>query len=174
MANETVIVTGVTEMRREMRKHAPEVLKELDKELRTISKPIITEAKSLIPTDPPLSGWKEWNTQAAKTGVKVKQGKRSRNGSYSALLQIRNDNAAGSIFSTAGRRNQPANASGANFIKVINDRFGKIQFPATRSLWTAVVNYGLDRYQNNILDAYARAEKEFQNRMDSVKNVGIR
>lgn len=179
MSKPTVVVEGVTEMRRELRKFAPEVLKALDKELRTMSAPIVSDARSLIPEKPPLSGWqvwagvKNWDTAKAKRGIKVKQGKRSRGGSYSALLQIRNDDAAGSIFSTVGRTNKATNRSGLNFIKVHNERYGSIRFPATRSIWGAVVKYGLDRYQKDILEAYGRAEKELQTRMDR-RDVSLR
>lgn len=171
-----VIVTGVTETRRELKKFAPDVLKELDQYIKNeLSRELIADAASLVPNDAPMSGWAHdgrtgWNSAKVKRDIKVKQGKRARGASYSALLRIANESAPGAIFMTAGRKNTPSSAQGRNFILVMNNRFGRLPYKfSTRILWDAFQKYGPERFQSQVIDAYQRAEKRLQARLDAIK-----
>lgn len=172
-----VIVSGVTETRRELKKFAPDVLKELDKYIKDeLSRELIADAASLVPTDPPLSGWGNhkgrtaWDAQKVKRDIKVKQGKRARGAEYSALLRISSETAPGAIFMTLGRKNEPKTPQGRNFILVANNRFGRLPYKfSTRILWDAFQKYGPQRFQEQVLDAYRVAEKRLQARLDAIK-----
>ena len=180
MAKPTVVVTGVTEIRRDLGKFAPDIRKEVDNYLKKeLGGELIRNAQSLVP-EMPLRGWAHngrtgWNAAKTKSQIKIKQGSRAKGMSFSALLQLRDDSAPGSIFMAAGRRNQPENPQGPAFIKALNSKFGTLTYKrGTRVLWPAFLKYGPTKYQDKVLEAYAKAEKDLQQRMDSVKNVGIR
>lgn len=181
MTKPVVIVEGVTETRRALGKFGPDIRKEVDQYLKKdLGGQLIANAKNLVP-DAPLSGWVHqgrtgWDATVTKSKIKIKQGSRSKGMSFSALLQLRDDSPPGSIFMTAGRRNEPKAPQGPSFIKTLNERFGTLTYRrGTRILWPAFLQYGPDKYQKQVLEAYARAEKDLKQRMDQVKNnVGIR
>lgn len=117
-----VTVKGAVELRKALRKFAPDLGKETQKEIAAILKPITKEARGFVPSPAPLSGWvKRPNSQAkfptfdatiVKRGItyKTTPSKPNRRG-FRSLASILNKTAAGAIYETAGRK-----TLGGNFV----------------------------------------------------------
>jgi len=175
-----VRIDNVREMRRALSKYAPEVKKALDKANREAGAPLLALARSYVPSNSPLSGWRGdgdgiwndsqgrgWDASTIKRGLKIKAGKRSRRSPWSAVTQLRNESAAGSIFETAGSKSPNS---------IFNMNLAKSGFPyktegVTRIIWKAIKNYPIAKYRIAVLDNYAKAEKELQRIMDSMGQV---
>ena len=123
-----VRVKGLIEVQKAMRKIAPDMDKELTKNVRSILKPIVATARSYAtPTIPGLSGWTfagrgkqisagnsvfrvgtfpKYNASEVRSGIKysIRKSRPNRKG-FSALYRIVNQSRAGAITETAGRTN---------------------------------------------------------------------
>ena len=104
-------VKGGVELRKALRRYAPELGKETQKEIANALKPVVKEARGFV-TQSPLSNWAReggkfpvFNASIVKRGIgyKTTPSKPNRRG-FTALAQIRNRSAAGAIYETAGRR----------------------------------------------------------------------
>jgi hypothetical protein len=124
-------VKGVINLRKALKKFAPDLAKETQKELGNLLKPITNKARGFIPSSAPLSGWGKasitgkfprWDSSAAKRGIgyKTTPSKPNRQG-YRALARIVNASAAGAIYETAGRVS-PQGREQAPFIVGSNPR----------------------------------------------------
>lgn len=120
-----VEVKGIAEMRKALRQLEPDLNKNLNKEVRALLKPIVTEARGYIENDPKgLSNWVSkggtkqitkstsmfrkgtfpaFNSALVRAGItySVKPTKRNFSG-FVAAFQLINKTAAGSIYETAG------------------------------------------------------------------------
>jgi len=128
-------VDGLRELELALRDIAPDLKKQMDREIRRSIQPIRSKAQSLAPASP-LSGWRQrsgtgrwsgergWSQRAAKSGVRIRKISPRRNtgaarsfrqiGSTSTFQgqneilagwQIQNKSAAGIIFELAGSAN---------------------------------------------------------------------
>jgi hypothetical protein len=52
-------VVGAVALRKALTKYAPDLAKELTKELGAVLKPIVGDARSFVPLRSPMSGWSE-------------------------------------------------------------------------------------------------------------------
>ena len=104
-------VKGGVELRKALRNFAPELGKETQKEIASVLKPVVKEARGFV-TQSPLSNWAReggkfpvFNASIIKRGIgyKTTPSKPNKKG-FRALAQIRNMSAAGAIYETAGRR----------------------------------------------------------------------
>ena len=123
-----VRVKGFIEVRKGMRKLAPELDKELTKIVRNVLKPVVKTARSYAtPRIPGLSGWTfsgrgkaisagnsafrvgqfpKYNASEVRSGIKYSLRKsRPNSKGFTALYKILNESRAGSIYETAGRLN---------------------------------------------------------------------
>jgi hypothetical protein len=123
-----VRVKGFIEVRKGMRKLAPELDKELTKNVRNVLKPVVKTARSYAtPRIPGLSGWTfsgrgkaisagnsafrvgqfpKYNASEVRSGIKYSLRKsRPNSKGFTALYKILNESRAGSIYETAGRLN---------------------------------------------------------------------
>ncbi len=123
-----VRVKGFIEVRKGMRKLAPELDKELTKNVRNVLKPVVKTARSYAtPRIPGLSGWTfsgrgkaisagnsafrigqfpKYNASEVRSGIKYSVRKSRPNfKGFTALYRIINETRAGSIYETAGRAN---------------------------------------------------------------------
>jgi hypothetical protein len=112
-----VEVTGVVELRKALKKYAPDLAKESQKELATILKPIVRNARGFLPTNAQApSGWLKENQKGkwanrgydqaiASKGISYSTaaGKANRQG-FRSIASIYNKSAAGAIYETAGRK----------------------------------------------------------------------
>jgi len=106
---------GVLELRRAIKKIAPDVAKESQKEIGSLLRVITNRAKGFVPSEAPLSGWGEsrgvWANRTYSAGD-IKRGitfsaapsKANKRG-FRSLATIYNKSAAGAIYETAGRKN---------------------------------------------------------------------
>lgn len=110
-----VSVKGGLELRKALRKFAPDLAKETQKEMAGLLKPITQKARGFVPSNAPLSGWgrpsengffPQWNAPAAKAGIgyRTSPSKPNKQG-WRSLASIVNASAAGAIYETAGRKN---------------------------------------------------------------------
>ena len=123
-----VRVKGFIEVRKGMRKLAPELDKELTKNVRNVLKPVVKTARSYAtPRIPGLSGWTfsgrgkaisagnsafrvgqfpKYNASEVRSGIKYSLRKsRPNSKGFTALYKILNETRAGSIYEWAGRVN---------------------------------------------------------------------
>jgi len=112
-----VEVTGVSELRKALKKYAPDLAKESQKELANLLKPIVRNARGFLPTNADVpSGWLKENQKGkwanrgydqaiASKGItySTAAGKANRQG-FRSIASIYNKSAAGAIYETAGRK----------------------------------------------------------------------
>jgi hypothetical protein len=181
-----IVIKGTVETRRALRQFDRDVLREMDREIRAETQPLIAYARNKVRgaqggSEPPMSGWitwkatpytktdkttgkskvvsgKGWDKQVIDRGIKVKSGKRRKGSIFSALLQLRQESAAGSIFEMAGRTSSGKTASGRQFIYNLNNR----NQHAGRSIYKAVDDLGVSGLADVVMRGYDRAAKVAQ------------
>lgn len=119
-------VTGALELRRALKKLAPDLAKESQKEISGLLRSITNKARGYVPSEAPLSGWGKavgvWGTSTRRyDSAEIKRGitfsaapSKPNNRGFRSLAAIYNKSAAGAIYETAGRKNpmgQPSQAS---------------------------------------------------------------
>jgi hypothetical protein len=119
-------VVGAIALRKALNLYAPDLAKELTKELGAILKPIVSQARGFVPTTSPMSGWTSdsgrlitattsmfrkgkfpiYNAGEIRRGINYKTtpSKPNRAG-FVNTVRIQNKTAAGAIYETAGRKN---------------------------------------------------------------------
>jgi len=124
----SVVVTGLDDTLKLMRKFAPDLAKRMNKEIKAVMLPIRDNARKYVPQDNDmLSGWvKPFASQRTanyrpfprfdnlqmRQGIVYRQGASKTNSDgFRNLYYIANFSAPGSIFETAGRREKPRDPS---------------------------------------------------------------
>ena len=109
-------VVGAIALKKALNKYAPDLAKELTKELGAILKPVVNEARSYVPIASPMSGWSEtqnprgkfpkYNALEIRKGIiyKTTPSKPNRAG-FVNNIRIQNKSMIGAIYETAGRKN---------------------------------------------------------------------
>lgn len=109
-------VVGAVALKKALNKYAPDLAKELTKELGNVLKPIVNEARSYVPLATPMSGWGQVSEPRGKfpkyDGAEIRRGiiykttpsKPNRAGFVNAI-RIQNKSMIGAIYETAGRKN---------------------------------------------------------------------
>ena len=109
-------VVGAVALKKALNKDAPDLAKELTKELGAVLKPIVNEARSFVPIASPMSGWGEiaqprgrfpkYNASEIRKGIiyKTTPSKPNRAG-FVNNIRIQNKSMIGAIYETAGRKN---------------------------------------------------------------------
>jgi hypothetical protein len=182
-ADFSVQIYGLQATKRLMRELEPELLKEMNREIRSLLQPIAGRAQSLIPSVPPLSGWGrsvsapgsrasyspyarrwdyarlEWNSSEAKSGVVIRQGGKGARGQASrAAWQIRSNNPAAAVFELMGR--------GKSNVRMVANVAGKYSGTG-RVLYRAFDSVGGQRIEQDVVGSIRGFEAEFQRRLDS-------
>lgn len=109
-------VVGAVALRKALNKYAPDLAKELTKELGAILKPIVSEARSFVPAAAPMSGWSEvmeprgkfpkYNAVEIRRGIIYKTTPSMPNrAGFVNNIRIQNKSMIGAIYETAGRKN---------------------------------------------------------------------
>jgi hypothetical protein len=111
-----VEVVGALALKKALNKYAPDLAKELSKELGAILKPVVNEARSYVPVRSPMSGWSEVDRPTGKfpkySALEIRRGiiykttpsKPNRAG-FTNSIRIQNKTMQGAIYETAGRKN---------------------------------------------------------------------
>ena len=109
-------VVGAVALRKALTKYAPDLAKELTKELGAVLKPIVGDARSFVPLRSPMSGWNPrsfnegafptYNALEIRRGIiyKTTPSKPNRAG-FVNNIRIQNKSMIGAIYETAGRKN---------------------------------------------------------------------
>ena len=109
-------VVGAVALKKALNKYAPDLAKELTKELGGVLKPIVNEARSYVPLITPMSGWgpvaqprgkfPKYDALEIRKGIiyKTTPSKPNRAGFVNAV-RIQNKSMIGAIYETAGRKN---------------------------------------------------------------------
>ncbi len=151
-----VVVEGIVGFKKALNKLAPDIKKEMDREVREALKPIIKDARSKVPSSAP-GGLYNYNypgyDRKSRTGRKrafpsydsraVRKGltyslstKRFSGKGYVSVFSLLNNSATGAIIETAGRANpggSPRSQSnnknaGRRFIGAMNDIGGLVDY----------------------------------------------
>jgi hypothetical protein len=109
-------VVGVVALRKALSQYAPDLAKELTKELGSVLKPVVNQARSFVPLRSPMSGWNPrsfnegsfptYNALEIRRGIiyKTTPSKPNRAG-FVNNIRIQNKSMIGAIYETAGRKN---------------------------------------------------------------------
>ena len=178
-----VEVKGGLALRKALKKFAPDLAKETQKEIASFLKPVVSQARGFIPSQAPLSGWgkasatgrfPEWSSSAAKRGIgyKTTPSKPNRSG-FRSLARIQNASAAGAIYETAGRVHPNGREQGSPFTVQVpshpdfgmnkvggNKNQGKSRNPNAGSMFVDAINqYGQIVDANNQVGRGRRSRK---------------
>lgn len=182
-----ISLEGVDQTLKAIRTIAPDLDKELKKQLKGIGNEIVTGAKQRVPGVSPLSNWERvpvgdpnwwskfkadqrglrrreggfpaYNAGKIKSNIRTQIGK-PKGAKFGGVVYVTNKDAAGSILEVAGRKNDPFNGAGEHFISVMND-----VDTASRVIWDAFDDLGRTKIQQQIVDAVQAAEDELQRRL---------
>lgn len=184
-------IEGLREFELKLREIAPDLKKQMDREIRRALQPVRTKAQSLAPQRP-LSGWRtregtgRWSgdrayqQRAVKSGIRIRKINPRRNAgaarSYGRIgssgfqgqseiltgWQIQNRSAAGVIFELAGRDNPSGKSdAGRYFIRGLNRTAGP-----SRLIWRAWDQ--LDGERKVILDSAETSIRNTERKLASL------
>lgn len=179
-----VILTGVDETRRKMGLLAPDLLKEMNAEVRRLLQPIVADAKNMVPSSPPLSRWNqsvnaprsrasyspygsrwdyarlEWDSARVKSNIRVGAGRPRRRGdSFKGAYAIRNADAAGAVFELMG-----SGKSRVNMTRNVTRSHGS----GKRLIWRAWNKVKASRrVPKQVADIIKAFEVKFQQRLNT-------
>ena len=179
-----VEIYGLQATKRLMRELEPDLLKDMNREIRQGLAPVAARAKSLIPTSSPVSGWGrsvfragskqayspygkrwdyarlEWDSALARSQIVIRQGGgRQRGVAARAAWSIRSDNPAASAFELMGR-----GKSNVSMVRNVSRRYpadGRVLYKAWDDLG------GADRFERDVIGTIRKFEAEFELRLDS-------
>jgi hypothetical protein len=165
---------GVKQLRYALKNFEPDLAKETQKEMAGALKPIVQQARNLVPAVSPLSGWRPrafnegrfptWDTSIARRGItyRTTPSKPNRRG-FSYAASINNKSAIGAIYETAGRRSpQTGGRHRPNFAKAFGsmEGAGRLQGRAMFAAW----NRDQGRANSAVMKALQTAANNFKNR----------
>jgi len=160
-------IFGAAETMRELRKIDPEMAKELTKAMKQPGTVLAKQARTYV-NKVGLSNWGDWRGGYDPARVRRKIQARvvtsKRKGAKSALLRVVNQDAAGSIWEMAGRKNQGGSAQGKAFVRNIQNKGGD----ANRLIYRAWDETDQGGVQQQVIDAVKRAEVTVQARLQAV------
>lgn len=159
-----------------LKRYDTETLKIMNAEIYQTTKRTQTQARALVPAASPLSGWArpvksgEWSRltfkpKSIRTGIKTKLDRQRVRGYWtSKTLFLINNDAAGSVYETAGRHS-PKSAQGARFIKAIRDQSGLTVRGKQGRIVIKTVDDNLPVIENELRDSIARATNKLNLRL---------
>ena len=111
-----VEVVGALGLRKALNQYAPDLAKELTKELGATLRPVVRDARGFVPSESPMSGWAprsfsearfpNYNASIIKSGIVYKTSPSQTNrAGFTNTIRIQNKSMLGAIYETAGRKN---------------------------------------------------------------------
>jgi hypothetical protein len=164
---------GIAELVKVLRKVEPELAKQLPREMRQAGKPLVEEARSLLPQPSPLSGWGAWNnggrdrswTRKAKSGIRITTNTGARKGVHVInLMALESKDPAAAIYENAGRhRKGSITSSDASdrFLAALEDKHGA----APRFLWPAV-EINIPKLNRELQQVIERWSEQLEQKVD--------
>ena len=126
-----VEISGNADLRKALRAFAPDLEKQLKKELNAALMPVVKKARGFVPSESPMSGWEarsfsearfpvfNYNTIVKNIVLETGVTKRDRNG-FSSMARIINKSAAGAIYETARQPQQWVGPKGTGTSKGVS------------------------------------------------------
>jgi hypothetical protein len=107
-------IRGNVDLRKALRAFAPDLEKQLRKDLANAMKPVVAKARGFVPSTTPMSGWASrsfsearfpfYESSTIKSGITYSATPgRVNDYGFSSMAKITNRSAAGAIYETAGR-----------------------------------------------------------------------
>ena len=187
-----VVVEGIVGLRKALNKYAPDLRKELDAQVREALKPIVADARSMVPENSILNNWNNpgyirksrtgrkegfpsFDSRIIRKGLTYSLGKKKNNTSgFVSLFTLLNRSRQGAIIETAGRksgmsgdpRSQSNNPrAGSQFIGAMNQIGPLKDFAGKGRMTTGRLLYAAyDRNEGKALDAIMKALDNVANR----------
>jgi hypothetical protein len=167
-------IKGVKQLRYALKNFEPDLAKETQKEMADALKPIVKNARNLVPAVSPLSGWRPramsearfptWDSNIIKRGISYRTSPSKadyRGWSYAA--SIRNKSAIGAIYERSGV-NAPGTkkSSRPNFAQALGpmEGVGRLRGRAMFAAW----NKDQGRATAAVMKALQNAANNFKNR----------
>lgn len=116
-----VELSGVDELRKALKQYAPDLDKQLKKDLQAATANVVNAARGFVPATPPLSNWGRdggkfpiYNAASIRNGIRLSTARsRINKNGFASAVRIVNATAAGAIYETAGRKNAGGRPQGA-------------------------------------------------------------
>jgi hypothetical protein len=165
---------GVKQLRYALKNFEPDLAKETQKEMAAALKPIVQQARNLVPAVSPLSGWRPrsfnegrfptWDTSVARRGITYRTSpSKPNNRGFSYAASILNKSAIGVIYERSGV-NAPGNkkSSRPNFAQALGamEGRGRLQGRAMFAAW----NRDQGRANAAVINALQTAAANFRKR----------
>ena len=176
MADEIIVLTGIKETLDALAKFDKAAVARFNKVINDELSGALTEAKGIVPLDPPMSGWRKsdamkptstrggkgwpgWDAGKIQAGITKSRAERRVRSDYTTSAgALKNAYSSGAIFEVAGRKKTRASTkAGQTFKDVLEERFN----PASRLIWR-VVDKDRARIQANVARALEEAKAELQ------------
>ena len=169
-------VYGVPEMLKILGKIDPALRRATVAKMKLAAKPMVQEAKSLVPDVAPLDNWSNWkggyDPRLVKRGIKVTYKgptKRHKNLELFPLLKLSNTSVGGSIVDIAGKAGGSGRGSegadrGRQMIAKINRETKR---DPSRIVWKAAERHLRD-VQEGVNDAILEMEHAIQKRIEQM------
>jgi len=155
-----VVLSGVDELKRALKKYAPDLRKEMDATIRAELKSVINETRDKVPGSPPggLYGWQDkgqdvvsrtsksrafprYNQMLIRKGLVYRSGTSKRQSTgFAALFSLWNSSAAGSIIEVAGRENRYGREQMGNRGSKSTQKFGRSNNPDAGRIFVGAMN----------------------------------
>ena len=101
-------VSGVIKARKVLKEYSPDLLKEVQKEMRDALKPIVAQARGYVPMTSPLRGWQKSDRFWSFDSAEMRRGmtysiapSRTNNQGFKSLAQLINRSPMGAIWESA-------------------------------------------------------------------------
>jgi len=163
-AGAEIQVVGIKDTLKTLNKLAPELRKEFNLNYKRVVQPVVDNAKSRVPVQPPLSGMgRNFKKLGAWDGSRVSRGiaskidtRKSRSKDAADLgnletvgaLYVISKTGYGAMFDMAGKR-----SSSSHFVQALQNRYGS----ASRSMWPAWESTR-DQVESAVVDLVQRVE----------------
>jgi len=184
-----VTIEGNADLRKALRRFAPDLEKSLKKEIGLVLRPVVRQAKGFVPSDAPLSGWAArsfsegrfppFQASIIKAGIGFKSTPSKPNPrGFSSQASIFNASRAGAIYESAGRnidkwrsqgsspRSQSRNPNaGVQFVDALPELTGSLKGRGRLIFKAWSLNQG--KAEGAVRKAISTAEQELYRRSKS-------
>lgn len=175
-----VEVYNVTTLLKTLGKIDPQLRRATVARMKLAAKPMVEEARRLVPDAAPLDNWGDWttpkgrqigryNAKKIRRGIKVSYkgpSRRDRDKELFPLLKLVNTDAGGAIFDIAGKAGgQGKGSEGAARGRAMISKIQRSNGPASRVAWRAAERH-LDDVTDGVKDAIKDMEQAIQKRVE--------
>lgn len=155
-----VVVDGVPELKKALKQFAPDLLKEMNAEIRVALNEVVTDARAKVPGQAPgnLYAWNDngveaksrtsrergfpkYNSRVVRKGLTYSIGRSRRNRQgFASLYSLLNKSAVGAIVETSGRLNPYGRPQAGNRNSKSGKEYGSSNNPAAGRIFVGAMN----------------------------------